>query len=992
MFPTVNFQYRLLYILILLVSNLPIVKTQSNTDQGIQTIYQHSGKFPTVRSSKAFNGVKVLPLEIFEDTTKSFDISEIHNNKLKIKWNSAEDIIPTDKADYWLKTKIAGTPNFNGEQIFHVSETISDDVTSFDYVTTYTTNKDGSLDKQITGDHITLKKRPLEFWATFIKLNIPLDDTLDVYIKLEGINPTHPMKTINLWHIDMFSLFPNQIYRAIKAGLFFGILGIQIFFFFCLFLIEKDRIHLYFTALIVGLFMINATGNLHRFSMFPFWIDHHASIYFIGVYIAELGGLFFFKNYLNYGSESIFSKKLIPYFLTVAAIDTLIIVILGYQYDFHEFRGTYLIPNTLLVGVVCVLVGLMIVMAKHESWQYKKPLIFSFAPLILSVLIVIFSDSLPQEFIYKGFSHDFLNVAIIWMLVLLALSIGYRTNRLKAEKTFALEQNLLNKQAIREKELQAEQLKEIDQLKSQLYTNITHEFRTPLTVILGMNDENIIKIKNLKIKDNFKQHLINGQQLIRRNGNTLLNLVNQLLTISKSDKGLLQLQLIQNDVIPYLNYLTESFYSVAREKDIRLVFYSEVNSLYMDYDEDKLQQIVFNILSNALKFTPQKGKVIFHAQSIKEGSKEYLLLKITDNGSGIPSDKLNKVFDRFYQVEHSSTRSGEGTGIGLALTKNLVDMMEGTISVESVEEQGTTFFINLPITRNAKMQHDTQMSNQTMLSIDKIEDGLLEYSVNETTTINPDKPLLLLVEDNRDVKFFIRQIFAEDYQIIEANNGEEGVLKALEFIPELIVSDVMMPKKDGFELTEILKSDSRTSHIPIILLTAKATYQDKIDGLKVGADAYLNKPFSKEELKVRVSNLLESRKVIQQYFSLDTGNENQSDVADSDLALIKIEDVFVANLNQIINDNIDNPTLDTTFLCKSIGISQSQLYRKIKAITNETPSSYIRKIRLKKAKELLTNTGYNISEVAYAVGFNDPNYFSRVFHKQYGQSPTLYRN
>jgi signal transduction histidine kinase/CheY-like chemotaxis protein len=509
-------------------------------------------------------------------------------------------------------------------------------------------------------------------------------------------------------------------------------------------------------------------------------------------------------------------------------------------------------------------------------------------------------------------------------------------------------------------------LRELNTLKSRLYTNITHEFRTPLTVIMGMAD-------NIQGYDQ-------ERKLIRRNSNNLLRLINQLLDLSKLDSGALNLDLVQGDIINYLQYLTESFYSMAREKEVRLTFYSEIPELVMDFDEGKIQHIVYNLLSNALKFTESGGRVVLHANEGVRKAGRYLQLKVQDTGVGIPSEQLPHIFDRFFQADSSTTRRGEGTGIGLALTKELIELMGGSIEVESALEKGTTFTLLLPFRLEVQTSAMLGLPSSGMPASEPASDF---PKVNTTG----DKPLLLLIEDNADVVTYIAGLLERDYEIHLAPNGLAGIDKAFELVPDIIISDVMMPEKDGYEVCETLKEDERTSHIPIILLTAKATTEDRIEGLKGGADAYLVKPFHKEELFVRLEQLVALRKALQARYA---GYALLSERA----PLLKeptLDDLFLQKLVAFVQENLDKDDLGVPQLCRAVQRSNTQVNRKLKALLNKTPSQFIRSIRLQKARELLKSTDLTVSEIAYKVGFNDPNYFSRLYSEEFGHPPTFAR-
>jgi signal transduction histidine kinase/DNA-binding response OmpR family regulator/ligand-binding sensor domain-containing protein len=523
----------------------------------------------------------------------------------------------------------------------------------------------------------------------------------------------------------------------------------------------------------------------------------------------------------------------------------------------------------------------------------------------------------------------------------------------------------LNRQLERQ---EAKQLQEINNLKSRFYTNITHEFRTPLTVILGMAQEE---------KDFSK-----ARTLITRNGEKLLQLINQLLDLSKIDTGHLKVNYQQIEIVSFTQYIVESFQSLADRKYIRLTIYSKLKELYMDMDEEKYRQIISNLLSNAIKFTPESGKIILHISQ----QNDQLCIKVTDNGVGIASDQLPYVFDRFYQVDPDSDRDYskqcEGTGIGLALVKELIQLLDGKIDVDSKIQVGTTFTLRFPIrqTSTQKLEHFVAPSPD----IPSLEKADLAYP-SPATPEEADLPRLLIIEDNADVVTYIQSLLQTTYQLLIARNGEVGIEKAIEETPDIIISDVMMPKKNGFEVVETLKQDIRTSHIPIILLTAKATQEDKIEGLKYGADAYLMKPFNKEELFIRLNNLIEVRRQLQQKYA--NGILNISETS----APLSIEDQFLLDVRQQIAANYTKADFNVETLAASLSMSRVQLFRKLKAISKQTPSQLIRQFRLEKAKELLQNQQLNISEIAYELGYSDPNYFIRQFKNKFGVSPNAYR-
>jgi signal transduction histidine kinase/CheY-like chemotaxis protein len=530
--------------------------------------------------------------------------------------------------------------------------------------------------------------------------------------------------------------------------------------------------------------------------------------------------------------------------------------------------------------------------------------------------------------------------------------------------------------------VETRQIRELDELKTRFYTNITHEFRTPLTVMLGVSES---------ISGHEKE-----RKLIRRNGEKLLKLINQLLDLSKLEGKKLEVKLIHGDILPYLQYLTESFSSLATNRGIDLIFRSEVPDLFMDYDDEKIQQIVYNIVSNAIKFTHAGGKVIVEVERL-EGKKSYLEIKISDNGIGVAPDKLPHIFDRFYQADNTITRQGEGTGIGLAFTKELVHLLGGHISVSSELGKGSTFTIQIPITTSAQGWELAESKGlghaQKVSLLEKSPIKLASEEPENEIFPSAEKPMVLVVEDNEDVFSFIERLLSGQYQVNKAVNGQEGIDKALELLPDIIITDVMMPIKDGYELCATLKNDARTSHVPIIMLTAKVTEEDRFTGLRQGADAYLFKPFNKEELFIRLEKLLELRQALQKRYA--QAAEGSSSVItipiDDEKARPSLDDQFMQKIREIIDEKIGDPELDIAYICREVQLSSTQLFRKMKALTGMAPLAFVRKVRLHRAKALLESTDLNIAEIAYELGFTDPNYFSRAFKKAFGDRPSKVR-
>ena len=522
-------------------------------------------------------------------------------------------------------------------------------------------------------------------------------------------------------------------------------------------------------------------------------------------------------------------------------------------------------------------------------------------------------------------------------------------------------------------EQQAEKLLELDQAKSRFFTNISHEFRTPLTIISGMIG---------RLRANPSRWLDEGSQMIQRNSDNLLNLVNQILDLRKLESGKMNVSYIQDDIIPYLKYILKSFHSLAEGKQVRIHFLTEEKQLIMDYDPEKILRIVSNLLSNAIKFTPEQGDVYLIARKEKKQDSHHLIIQIKDNGIGIPDHKLPYIFDQFYQVDLSATNEKEGTGIGLALCKELVSLLEGSIKVESKVGEGSVFTMSIPIHNKATLKSAEEepepLAASTSVFSDSEEEAHFQELLDEDST---SLPTVLLIDDNKDILHYLVACLGDDYQVDTAKDGQEGIDKSIEIVPDVIVCDVMMPVKDGFEVVDILKNDERTSHIPIILLTAKADNESRISGLRRGADAYLTKPFNEEELMIRLANFANNRKKIQAHFQKGTP------LSAEEAKEIRQEDEFLQKIRQTLEARIDEEDFGIIHICRAIGMSRAQLHRKIKALTGQSTSIFLRQVRLEKGKTLLETTDMNVSQTAYAVGFHDPNYFSRLYFETFGIRP-----
>lgn len=554
---------------------------------------------------------------------------------------------------------------------------------------------------------------------------------------------------------------------------------------------------------------------------------------------------------------------------------------------------------------------------------------------------------------------------------------------------YKLNKNRVEAQLIYEQK-ESQRIKELDKIKTHLYTNITHEFRTPLTVILGMVQH---------IRKSASDHLESGLDMIERNGNNLLRLVNEMLDLSKLEAGKMELKLIQGDVINFIRYIVESFHSVAESQGKKMHYLSSLDNMYAKYDEEKLRQIISNLLSNALKFTSIKGDIYI---STMLDSQNHLCIKVKDTGKGIPESHLHHIFDRFYQADTTHSRNAEGTGIGLALTKELVQLMNGEISVKSPpvgSKVGTEFTVTLPLefVKDYIEETENQSSRETVV----LPTGSIiqKNQVNIQNTVNKDKELILLVEDNADVIAYTASCL-QKYRLAVGRDGQEGFDIACDLVPDLIITDVMMPFMDGYEMTKRLKKDMRTSHIPIIVLTAKADLDSKLEGIEYGAEVYLEKPFNVDELTLRVRKLLEQRVALQKAYATQMGLESHSKKTSNnegeishyhDIVIPKIENEFLKKVTLEIEKQLSDETFNVEQLAKNLFMSYSQVQRKLNAVIGMSPNQYIKVLRLQKSKELLSATDDSIFNISMICGFSDPSYFGKVFKQEFGKTPQEWR-
>lgn len=540
--------------------------------------------------------------------------------------------------------------------------------------------------------------------------------------------------------------------------------------------------------------------------------------------------------------------------------------------------------------------------------------------------------------------------------------------------------------------LEREKMREVNQMKLQFFTNISHELRTPLTLIISPLEQ--------FIRNKFFDKKIH-KSVVRmyHNANRLLTMINQLLDVRKNEAGLLKLKVAEGNFIKFSNEIILAFKDLAKQQNIKLKFHPEINSIPLWYDRDQMEKVWFNLLSNAIKFTPEGGKIeVYVLNEHTYGEKmdsESIAIQIKDAGNGIPENQREHIFDRFYQVEKNTegVRKG-GTGIGLALTKSIIENHSGKIWVEdNNSEPGSTFTFLLPKgslhfkaeEKISDFKKRETISNHLAVNTQQEKEILSKVKKNKPNgKKSSKKSLILIVEDNADIRAYLSESLESRYKIIQAKNGEDGLEKSKAELPDLILADISMPKMDGIEMCHQLKSALTTSHIPIILLTARTSLIFKIDSLEKGADDYVTKPFNMRLLEAKIKNLIDSRNQLKEKFT------KNFDLSPSGVAINSVDEKLLNQIKTVVEKNIDNSNFSVEQLANALIMSRMQLYRKLKALTGKSPNKIIREIRLQRAAQLLKIKDYNVADITYMVGYNDLQYFRDQFKKEYGMSPSEY--
>ncbi|MDB5013835.1 MAG: histidine kinase, partial [Daejeonella sp.] len=529
--------------------------------------------------------------------------------------------------------------------------------------------------------------------------------------------------------------------------------------------------------------------------------------------------------------------------------------------------------------------------------------------------------------------------------------------------------------------VEREKLEEVNKAKLQFLTNASHEFKTPLSLIVGP----IEKLMDCEMEIDQK----NAVSLIHKSAHRLLRLTNQLLDFQKIEENQIHLNAQPLDIVNFVTEVSSTFEELAFTKKICFKIENHIENTEVWFDPDHLDKVLFNLLSNAFKFTPENGIItILIRQGTDVSLGDYMELTVMDTGNGIIPEHLPKLFNRFYQAPGSSTNPLQaGSGIGLHLVKSLVELHKGTCSVNSEINSGSSFSFRLPLGNKHLQPHEMTVAHNipVFMGLPKAVKYSKEIVKSELEkTARSEVFRILIVEDEPEILNYLISELSDNYKIFSATNGKSGLFTALQEVPDLIISDVMMPEMDGIELCRQLKTDIQTCHIPVILLTAQSSNQNRLEGLETGADAYISKPFSIRHLHIQVSNLIELRENLKQKFSRSVFFEAK------EMTVMSADEKFIQNAMDFVKANLSDPEFNIEEMGKNLGMSRVHLYRKIKALTNQSPSEFVRTIRLKQAAYILTQNKFNKSEIAYMVGFNSPQYFANCFQEYFHMTASEY--
>jgi len=777
-----------------------------------------------------------------------------------------------------------------------------------------------------------------------VELTINPGEEYQLFIKYSRINNQPIRPNVRLSKYDYFQSWEYVEFTR-RDWFFLGFIFTMFIFNLMYFFLTRGRSFLYHGLFILGVIVFTLdffgiTLDLPIIREHPTFLQ---LVNYLALALIDISYFQFIRHFLDLENNDKFWDKWFRRIIQLKIVFYLFIISFHYI-TYNEPLADSILAIFLASGFLFTIIFISFLYQKKEV---RRQLVLA-GTVIIFLAIGFNAISIIQG---KGLWTLFTEAGIGLEIILFSFALAYRMK------------------VLREEEQKAKIIREIDALKNKFFTNISHEFRTPLTIINGVTEIGKEKIKSLDTAG-----LYQSMTKIKNQSDKLLNLVNQVLGLTKLETKSMKLSTRRIPLIQWLEMVVSEFDEYATQKDIDLRFHSDVPTCDVEVDDRQLKTVVTNFISNALKFTEPGGVIEVGCQQNIKDQSEGIVISIKDSGIGIQESDLPRIFDRYYQADDERAVAHSGMGVGLSMSKEIVELMGGSIKADSKLNEGTSFSIWLPLKILSPGAYEIQEQ--------KLVEG---ETVSHIVTNLPEeeKPIILIIDDHPEMVELLSDMLHDQFSLITAYQGEEGLQKALEHIPDIIIADVMMPVMDGLELCEKLKSNVRTDHIPVILLTAKTENQDRIKGYQKGADVYVTKPFEKQELLIIINNLYSLRKTLQEKYSHFNFIEDKEK--------IKKDDSFIHQVHQIMEENLSDFDLSVEELAKKLFMSRMQLHRKIKAISDKSASHYIRSYRLHKSRLLLKDLKASISDVAYDVGFQSPNYFSRSFHQEFGITPSDFR-
>ena len=883
---------------------------------------------------------------IFEDKTSQLPFLEVQKQTFT-PFKKDGFLFPFSDHIFWVKFTVKNADSEQENWILNWDNFLAENVHF------YVQQENGSF-KLIKKGALTPKPKYIRD-TPHISFKLKPGQTKTIYVKVESQRGQYAYLT--LYTAETFTEYKFGVFT--KESFFNGLIILRLFYviLLALFVVKEESFRAYSALLVTrSLAYWGLLGILG--GVFTNHLSAVIIINFLAYHILPIGQVLAVRAILPLHRFPAFVKILFNFVIGITLLLSVCIVL--------DYRWYWLKASTYLVIFTQLFIfGLYVVAVFRKyviNWYYSVPFLLGIGSYIFIQMRLV--GWLDFSWIYSFATLCFISEVFVFGIFLSRIILNYEKAKVSSEK-----QLLFNQE-------QTGRLQELDQLKTNFFTNISHEFRTPLTLLVG-------PLADLRKKYPTESFI----PVMQRNVARLQSLINQLLDLSKLEAKQLEVEAREGDLAVFLQQLFASFESLAQGRKIIFNHAQSHAQFSAFFDADKVEKIVTNLLSNAFKFTPANGRVNVRV----EYSETEMTLKVQDSGIGIDAERLIRIFDRFYQAQTDNQRNYEGTGIGLALVKELVDVLKGEISVASEVGKGTVFTVKLRMDANHPFADNrVQTADKQLVGVKELKAGQAEQTfpvLSEVSLAALSSPLLLIVEDNPDLRAYVRTIFEPNYHILEAIDGQDGLQKAFEQVPDVVICDLMMPRLDGLSFCEMLKTDVRTNHIPVIMLTAKATLDDRLKGLQLGADDYLSKPFNREELEIRIGNLLKQRETLRQKYVQQVSKISSVTTKEKNFSL---DEQFLQKAREMAEMHLGDSSFDVERFSKEMNMSRTNLHRKLKALTDVSTTEFIRNIRLQRAAQLLKQHKGTVSDIAYQVGFESLPYFSKSFQEQFGVPPSEY--